>query len=118
MPDSKDKSSYPKEEKDELIAPAHRGLIILGYILAIFGGGLLGLIIGIYLYTRENPKDKKNGLYIIIISAVFTVIAILILISIIPLIIYRSYFSTPLNVSEDVNFVRTNVNLFFIMITS
>ncbi len=35
-------------------------LIILGYIFSILGG-LLGLIIAIYLITRKDPVAKKHG---------------------------------------------------------
>lgn len=38
----------------------HSIIIILGYIFTILGG-LLGLIIAIYLSTRKNPIDKRHG---------------------------------------------------------
>ena len=41
--------------------PQHRSwLIIFGYIFSILGG-LLGLIIAIYLSTRKDPNSRKHG---------------------------------------------------------
>jgi uncharacterized membrane protein YvbJ len=55
-----------------------RILIILGYLFSILGG-IIGLIIAIYLATRKDPVAKKHGyiqlaifaLYIIIISVLY-----------------------------------------------
>ena len=35
-------------------------LIVFGYIFSILGG-ILGLIIAIYLSTRKNPEERKHG---------------------------------------------------------
>ena len=53
-------------------------IIILGYILAIFQSCPLGLIYGIVLYFVKNddPYYKKHALYMIIISIILTIIAI------------------------------------------
>lgn len=39
---------------------ARQILIILGYVFSVLGG-LLGLIIAIYLSTRKDPVSKKHG---------------------------------------------------------
>lgn len=51
----------------------HDTLIILGYVLAILIP-LAGLIIGIYLLTRDNDEDHKAGKYQIIIAILVPVI--------------------------------------------
>ncbi|MDR0912812.1 MAG: hypothetical protein LBM96_09470 [Methanobrevibacter sp.] len=48
-------------------------MIILGYIFT-FIFGIVGLIISIYLLTRDNDRAKKHGLIMIIISVIFTLI--------------------------------------------
>ena len=55
-----------------------RILIILGYIFSVMGG-LIGLIIAIYLATRKDPVAKKHGriqlgifaFYVILISVLY-----------------------------------------------
>lgn len=55
-----------------------RILILLGYVFSVLGG-LIGLIIAIYLATRKDPVAKKHGriqlcifaFYVIIISVMF-----------------------------------------------
>jgi len=54
-----------------------RFLIILGYIFSVLGG-LIGLIIAIYLVTRKDPVAKKHG-YIQLAIFVFYFILILVL---------------------------------------
>jgi uncharacterized membrane protein YvbJ len=47
--------------------------ILLGYIFS-FLGGLIGIFIGIYLLTRNNPVAKKHGIIQLIISVVLMVL--------------------------------------------
>lgn len=56
-----------------------RLLIVLGYIFSIFGG-LIGLVIAIYLSTRKDPVAKKHG-HIQLGILVFYLILILVFIS-------------------------------------
>ncbi len=50
-------------------------LVTLGYIMAFLGGiSLMGLIIGVYLYTRENPVSKFHGKRMMIIALIATVL--------------------------------------------
>jgi hypothetical protein len=60
--------------------PPHtsRILIVLGYIFSILGG-LLGLIIAIYLTTRKDPVAKRHGRIQLVIF-IFYLILLLILI--------------------------------------
>lgn len=50
-------------------------VLVIGYIFAI-SGGFIGLFIGWYLYTRDNPNAKFHGRNIIIISAISIIIGI------------------------------------------
>jgi len=107
-------NSVTKEVPEE-VQQSHDGLIILGYILAVIGafslfiGTILAIIVGIVLYGKENPKDKKNGKFIII--AAILVPIILVAISAIALVIYNSYFSSPTFSSEqDIQSVRNAAN--------
>ena len=52
-------------------------IIILGYVFSILGG-LLGLLIGIYLSTRKDPVARKHG-HIQIAIFIFYLILILVL---------------------------------------
>ena len=58
--------------------PTSRLLILLGYIFSILGG-LIGLIIAIYLITRKDPVAKKHGRIQLLIF-VFYLIILLVLI--------------------------------------
>ena len=51
----------------------HTAAIVLGYIFSIFVP-LLGIIIGIYLLTRQNKDVHKHGIIMIILSIVMAVI--------------------------------------------
>lgn len=55
----------------------HRWLIIFGYIFSILGG-ILGLIIAIYLSTRKDPVARRHG-HIQLAIFVFYIALILIL---------------------------------------
>ena len=48
-------------------------LIIFGYLFSILGG-LLGLIIAIYLVTRKDPKVRKHGIIQLAIFGFYIVI--------------------------------------------
>ncbi|WP_296882474.1 zinc ribbon domain-containing protein [uncultured Methanobrevibacter sp.] len=52
-------------------------MVIFGYLFSILGG-LLGLIIAIYLVTRKNPSLKKHG-YIQLAIFIFYIALIIIL---------------------------------------
>ncbi len=82
--------------EDQLKQKPSTLLIILGYILAIFGiftlgiGIVVGLVIGIILYRRDGP-DRIHGILITALSLV--ILILLLLVSI--LLIYRAYFMYP-----------------------
>jgi hypothetical protein len=48
-------------------------LLIIGYIFS-FLGGIIGILIGWYLYTRKNPDAKFHGRRIMVIAIISTVI--------------------------------------------
>ena len=54
---------------------AHNVAIILGYIFT-FLGGIIGLVIAIYLLTRDNESAKKHGMIQIVIFAIWIVVLI------------------------------------------
>ena len=60
-----------QSQNTEYTSPSFEGksivLIVLGYILSIFIS-LLGLIVGFYLWSRDDSSLSKHGKYIIIIS--------------------------------------------------
>lgn len=45
---------------------------VLGYIFG-FLGGLVGLVFGIYLLTREHPRAKYHGKAVLIIAVFMTI---------------------------------------------
>ena len=53
----------PVVEKD------HTAAIVIGYILAVLIP-LFGIIIAIYLLTRDSQKAKKHGKYVIVVAVV------------------------------------------------
>lgn len=73
--------------------PKHDTLIILGYIFAIFLP-LAGLIIGIYLLTRDNDEDHKAGKYQIIL-AIFIPIIIFLFILVVSMLTAASVMYLP-----------------------
>jgi len=48
-------------------------LVVLGYVFAILGG-LVGMVIGLYLSTRKDPICKKHGELILGLSSLMFVI--------------------------------------------
>lgn len=50
-------------------------LVILGYIFAILSG-IIGFVIGLYLYTRDDSYYKGHGKNILIIASIFIIIGI------------------------------------------
>ena len=52
-------------------------VVVLGYIFALLGG-LIGLIIGVYLYTRDNTNAKFHGRNVIIIAAVVMILGMVV----------------------------------------
>jgi len=52
-------------------------IVVLGYIFALLGG-LIGIILGLYLYSKDNHEAKTHGRNILIIAAVMMVLGILI----------------------------------------
>jgi len=51
-------------------------IIILGYILA-FLGGLFGILIGMYLMSKDNSSSRFHGRNIIIIAVISIVLGLL-----------------------------------------
>ncbi|HHY00807.1 MAG TPA: zinc-ribbon domain-containing protein [Methanothermobacter sp.] len=52
-------------------------LVVLGYIFAILGG-LIGVVLGFILYSKDNHEAKTHGRNILIISAVVIVLGVLV----------------------------------------
>jgi transcription initiation factor IIE alpha subunit len=50
-------------------------VLVIGYIFAI-SGGLIGLFIGTYLYSRENPNAKFHGRNIIVIAIISIILGL------------------------------------------
>ncbi len=48
-------------------------LVILGYIFAVLSG-IIGAVIGLYLYTRNDSYKKVHGRNILVISVVFLIV--------------------------------------------
>lgn len=67
-----------RDEENVPTSSTSRILIVLGYIFSILGG-LLGLIIAIYLITRKDPVAKKHGRNQLLIF-VFYLVLLLVLI--------------------------------------
>ena len=57
-----------------------RIVILLGYIFSILGG-LLGLIIAIYLITRKDPVAKKHGRIQLLIFIFYLVLLLILLLT-------------------------------------
>lgn len=57
-----------------------RVLIVLGYIFSILGG-LLGLIIAIYLITRKDPVAKKHGRIQLLIFVFYLILLLVLLLT-------------------------------------
>ncbi|MDI6644544.1 MAG: FxLYD domain-containing protein [Methanobacteriaceae archaeon] len=51
-------------------------LLVLGYIFALLGG-LIGIAIGAYLYTKKNPDAQYHGRNIILIALVIMILGFL-----------------------------------------
>ena len=71
------KKEISKSAKKMDYKPTSKIIIILGYIFSLLGG-IIGLILAIYLATRKDPIAKKHG-YIQLTILVFYGILILIL---------------------------------------
>lgn len=52
-------------------------LVILGYIFAILGG-LIGIVIGLYLYTRDNSEAKFHGRNMLVIAAIIIILGLVV----------------------------------------
>ena len=50
----------------------HQLATVLGYVFG-FLGGWLGLVFGIYLVTRQNPRAKYHGKVVLIITVVMII---------------------------------------------
>ena len=57
-----------------------RIVILLGYIFSILGG-LLGLIIAIYLITRKDPVAKKHGRIQLLIFIFYLILLLILLLT-------------------------------------
>ena len=72
------KKEVVKEAQEYRANRTSRWLIIFGYVFSILGG-IIGLIIAIYLSTRKDPVARKHGhiqlaifaFYIILIAILF-----------------------------------------------
>jgi len=67
----------------------HSFATILGYIFAIIGGWI-GIIFGIYLWTREHPRAKFHGKVVLILTVCMIIFWIILTI----FISYLSYLGT------------------------
>lgn len=54
------------------------GATALGYFFAIFGGWF-GLVVGLYLLTRDNEKAKLHGKIILGISGIWILLIIILM---------------------------------------
>lgn len=80
-----------KEPKPKKHGGFTRLLVILGYLFSILGG-LLGLVIAIYLVTRKDAQLRKHGTIQLAIFAFYIIlIAILIATGIIPMDTITNY---------------------------
>ena len=50
--------------------------IVVGYVMAILIP-LIGLIIGIYLLTRDSSRAKKHGKFVLIVTVVVWVLSVI-----------------------------------------
>lgn len=54
------------------------GATVVGYFFAIFGGWL-GIVVGLYLLTRDNEKAKLHGKIILGISGIWILLIIILM---------------------------------------
>lgn len=52
-------------------------LVVLGYIFALLGG-LIGIVIGLYLYSKDNHAAKSHGRNMLIIATVVIILGLLV----------------------------------------
>ncbi|NYB52077.1 MAG: zinc-ribbon domain-containing protein [Methanobacteriaceae archaeon] len=64
------KTSFTGKNKPSTI------LVVIGYIFAILGG-LIGILIGVYLYTRDNQDSKFHGRNMLVIAAVIICLSVI-----------------------------------------
>lgn len=60
----------------EATEKSHTAAIVIGYILAILVP-LLGLIVAVYLLTRDESKAKRHGKYILIVTVIVWILSII-----------------------------------------
>jgi hypothetical protein len=76
---------------NEPITTFQKILVFFGYLFSILGG-ILGVIIGIYLSTRKNPSLKRHGhIQLAIFGFYVVIIAILFLTGHIPTEAFTNY---------------------------
>jgi uncharacterized membrane protein YvbJ len=51
-------------------------IVILGYILGILGG-FFGILIGLYLLSKDNPNSKFHGRNIVIIAIISMILGLI-----------------------------------------
>ncbi|MDO5834945.1 MAG: zinc-ribbon domain-containing protein [Methanobacterium sp.] len=51
-------------------------IVILGYILSILGG-FFGILIGLYLLSKDNPNSKFHGRNIFIIAIISMILGLI-----------------------------------------
>ncbi|MCK9152118.1 PsbP-related protein [Methanobacterium alcaliphilum] len=83
--ENKDNEKFCKKCSNQLAQENHentrikkknsRLLVVLGYIFAVLSG-IIGVVIGVYLYTRDNSYYKVHGRNIIIVAALVIIIGV------------------------------------------
>lgn len=80
--DTMEENRYSHKENTqqfiEVTEKSHKTAIIIGYILAILVP-LLGIIVAVYLLTRDSPDAKRHGRYMIIVAVVVWILSAIIL---------------------------------------
>lgn len=62
----------------EATEKSHTLAVVAGYILAVLVP-LLGIIVAVYLLTRDSPDAKKHGRYMVIVAVVVWILTAFIL---------------------------------------
>lgn len=84
-------NKIPSNSENVEITGMEKILIFLGYVFSILGG-ILGIVIAIYLSTRKNPRVKKHGhIQIAIFIFYIALIAILYFTGNIPSEVFTNY---------------------------
>ncbi len=77
IPSNASKCKNCGEWINESMKPSNHNLaIVLGYIFTLLGGWI-GLIIALYLLTRDDPNAKKHGGIQLVISVIWILLMLL-----------------------------------------